>query len=155
LSSIISISSIFQQFLPHLSSSDERAIVIVNKDGDFAIVKGRWTGFLRKIPGDKGMKAKPGNPGKLQVDAFNLLKNTVQKFELPGAEGSTLFVVGGEYETIVGCIIINIYQMHIHDCPVNEFNANQHLWLNISRVYSVLQHCLYCAIQTRYMHRLR
>ncbi|KAM3721167.1 Glycine-rich domain-containing protein [Dirofilaria immitis] len=31
----------------------------------------------------------------MQVDAFNLLKNTVQKFEIPGPEGSTLFVIGG------------------------------------------------------------
>uniref|UniRef100_A0A0R3S2L9 VWFD domain-containing protein n=1 Tax=Elaeophora elaphi TaxID=1147741 RepID=A0A0R3S2L9_9BILA len=82
------------QFLPHLSAPDERAIAVMNKDGDFAIVKGKWIGFSRKIPGDKEQKAKPGNPGKLQVDAFNLLKNTVQKFEIPGPEGSTFFVIG-------------------------------------------------------------
>lgn len=39
----------------------------MNKDGDFAIVKGKWIGFSRKVPGDKKQKAKPGNPGKLQV----------------------------------------------------------------------------------------
>ena len=68
---------------------------MVNKDGDFAIVKGRWMGFSRKQPAVKGQKAKPGSPGRLLVDAFNLLKNTVQKLEVPTAEGSTLFVIGG------------------------------------------------------------
>ncbi|KJH53574.1 hypothetical protein DICVIV_00319 [Dictyocaulus viviparus] len=83
------------QFLPHISSPDERAFVIVNKDGDYAIVKGKWTGFSRKQPAAKGQKAKPGSAGRLLVDAFNLLKNTVQKIEVPTAEGSTLFVIGG------------------------------------------------------------
>ncbi|ETN86510.1 hypothetical protein NECAME_05914 [Necator americanus] len=82
------------QFLPHLSNADERAFVIVNRDGDYAIVKGRWTGFSRKQPASKGQKAKPGSAGRLLVDAFNLLKNTVQKIEVPSPEGSTLFVIG-------------------------------------------------------------
>ncbi|VDL79693.1 unnamed protein product [Nippostrongylus brasiliensis] len=79
------------QFLPHLSNADERAFVIVNRDGDYAIVKGRWTGFSRKQPAAKGQKAKPGSAGRLLVDAFNLLKNTVQKIEVPTSDGSTLF----------------------------------------------------------------
>lgn len=45
----------------------------------------------------KSQKSKPGSPGRLQVDAFNLLKNTVQKLEVPTAEGSTLFVIGGNH----------------------------------------------------------
>ncbi|VDM24562.1 unnamed protein product [Toxocara canis] len=90
------------QFLPHLSTPDERAFVILNKDGDYAIVKGRWTGFTRKMHAEKGQKAKPGNPGKLQVDAFNLLKNTVQKLEVPGPEGSTLFVIGDAQARLPG-----------------------------------------------------
>uniref|UniRef100_A0A0M3HR55 SHR-BD domain-containing protein n=1 Tax=Ascaris lumbricoides TaxID=6252 RepID=A0A0M3HR55_ASCLU len=90
------------QFLPHLSTPDERAFVVMNKDGDYAIIKGRWTGFARKVPAEKGQKAKPGSPGKLQVDAFNLLKNTVQKLEVPGPEGSTLFVVGDAQARLPG-----------------------------------------------------
>lgn len=31
-----------------------------------------------------------------QVEAFNLLKNTVQKIEVPGPEGSTLIIIGGK-----------------------------------------------------------
>uniref|UniRef100_A0A1I7SDS2 AAA domain-containing protein n=1 Tax=Bursaphelenchus xylophilus TaxID=6326 RepID=A0A1I7SDS2_BURXY len=82
------------QFLPHLSSPDERVFIVLNKDGDSAIVKGRWNGFSRKISGDKMHKGKPGSAGVLNVELFNLLKNTVQKIQLPGADGSTLFVLG-------------------------------------------------------------
>ncbi|KAK6049230.1 hypothetical protein COOONC_13265 [Cooperia oncophora] len=95
-------STCFQQFLPHLSNADERAFVIVNKDGDYAIVKGRWTGFSRKQPASKGQKAKPGSAGRLLVDAFNLLKNTVQKIEVPSPEGSTLFVIGDAQARLPG-----------------------------------------------------
>ncbi|EYC04497.1 hypothetical protein Y032_0087g2046 [Ancylostoma ceylanicum] len=90
------------QFLPHLSNADERAFVIVNRDGDYAIVKGRWTGFSRKQPATKGQKAKPGSAGRLLVDAFNLLKNTVQKIEVPSPEGSTLFVIGDAQARLPG-----------------------------------------------------
>jgi hypothetical protein len=81
--------------LPHLSSPDERVFIVLNRDGDFAIVKGRWNGFSRKISGDKVHKGKPGTAGYLSVELFNLLRNTVQKLQLPGADGSTLFVIGG------------------------------------------------------------
>nr|CDJ80361.1 Protein of unknown function DUF1399 domain containing protein [Haemonchus contortus] len=90
------------QFLPHLSNADERAFVIVNKDGDYAIVKGRWTGFSRKQPASEGQKAKPGAAGRLLVDAFNLLKNTVQKIEVPSPDGSTLFVIGDAQARLPG-----------------------------------------------------
>ncbi|VDL86455.1 unnamed protein product, partial [Nippostrongylus brasiliensis] len=90
------------QFLPHLSNADERAFVIVNRDGDYAIVKGRWTGFSRKQPAAKGQKAKPGSAGRLLVDAFNLLKNTVQKIEVPTSDGSTLFVIGDAQARLPG-----------------------------------------------------
>lgn len=83
------------QFLPHLSSPDERVFIVLNKEGDFAIVKGRWTGFSRKVSGDKINKGKPGTAGYLNIELFNLLRNTVQKLQLPGADGSTLFVIGG------------------------------------------------------------
>ncbi len=43
-----------QQFLPHLSSADERGMVVLNKDGDFAIIKARWAGFQTRIPPGKG-----------------------------------------------------------------------------------------------------
>ncbi|KAI6178251.1 hypothetical protein M3Y98_00480500 [Aphelenchoides besseyi] len=77
------------QFLPHLSAPDERCFLIVNRDGDFALVKGRWHGFSRKISGDKIRKGKAGNAGYLNIELFNLLRNTVQKLQLPGADGST------------------------------------------------------------------
>ncbi|VDM59654.1 unnamed protein product [Angiostrongylus costaricensis] len=98
------------QFLPHISNADERAFVIVNKDGDYAILKGRWTGFSRKqassqwfiSPATKGQKAKPGSAGHLLIDVFNLLKNTVQKIEVPTPEGSTLFVIGDAQARLPG-----------------------------------------------------
>lgn len=68
---------------------------MLNRDGDFAIVKGRWNGFSRKVSGDKTHKGKPGSAGVLNVELFNLLRNTVQKLQLPGADGSTLFLIGG------------------------------------------------------------
>lgn len=40
---------IFQQALPHLSSDDERAMVVMNKDGDYAIVKAKWKGFRCQV----------------------------------------------------------------------------------------------------------
>jgi hypothetical protein len=67
----------------------------LNREGDYAILKGRWNGFSRKISGDKLNKGKPGAAGCLNVELFNLLRNTVQKLQLPGADGSTLFVIGG------------------------------------------------------------
>jgi hypothetical protein len=82
------------QFLPHLSSPDERVFIVLNRDGDFAIIKGRWNGFSRKISGDKLHKGKSGAAGVLNVELFNLLRNTVQKMQLPGVDGSTLFVIG-------------------------------------------------------------
>ena len=73
-------------------------MVVMNREGDFAILKAHWAGFTKRVQPKKGaLRGKPGNPGKLQVEAFNLLKNTVQKFELPGPEGSTHFVVGGGF----------------------------------------------------------
>lgn len=71
--------------------------MILNKEGDYAIIKGKWSGFSRKQSATKGQKAKPGNPGRLHVDAFNLLKNTVQKLEVPSADGSALFLIGGNF----------------------------------------------------------
>lgn len=89
-------------------------MVVMNKDGDFAIIKARWVGFQKRVAPAKGNamtratnivdafiflvggKGKPGNPGKLTVEAFNLLKNTVQKFDLPGPEGTTMFMLGGK-----------------------------------------------------------
>lgn len=85
----------FQQFLPHLSSPEERVFIVLNRDGDFAIVKGRWNGFMMRVAGDKTHKGKPGAAGALNVELFNLLRNTVQKLQLPGADGSTLFLIGG------------------------------------------------------------
>uniref|UniRef100_A0AC34RP08 Uncharacterized protein n=1 Tax=Panagrolaimus sp. JU765 TaxID=591449 RepID=A0AC34RP08_9BILA len=82
------------QFLPHLSSPDERIFIVLNRDGDFAIIKGRWNGFSRKISGDKTNRGKSGNAGVLNVELFNLLRNTVQKLQLPGPDGSTLFLIG-------------------------------------------------------------
>ncbi|KAI6202965.1 hypothetical protein M3Y94_00502000 [Aphelenchoides besseyi] len=81
------------QFLPHLSAPDERCFLIVNRDGDFGLVKGRWHGFSRKISGDKVRKGKAGNAGYLNIELFNLLRNTVQKLQLPGADGSSLFSI--------------------------------------------------------------
>ncbi len=43
-----------QSCLPHLSSADKRAMVVLNKDGDFAIIKGKWTGFQRHRAPEKG-----------------------------------------------------------------------------------------------------
>lgn len=40
---------LFKQFLPHLSSPQERAFVVLNNEGDFGIVKGKWTGFNKKV----------------------------------------------------------------------------------------------------------
>ncbi|KAI6233015.1 hypothetical protein M3Y99_00962400 [Aphelenchoides fujianensis] len=82
------------QFLPHLSAPDERSFLVVNRDGDFALVKGRWHGFSRKVSGDKLQNRKSGAPGYLNIELFNLLRNTVQKLQLPGADGSSLFVIG-------------------------------------------------------------
>jgi hypothetical protein len=85
-------------------------MVVMNKDGDFAILKAKWVGFTKRVQPKKGVqRGKPGSAGKLQVEAFNLLKNTVQKFDLPGAEGSTHFVVGGKLSSQLICAIcINI-----------------------------------------------
>jgi len=43
------------QFLPNIShpAADERAFIVLNRDGDFAILKGRWQGFVRKQAGDR------------------------------------------------------------------------------------------------------
>jgi len=46
-----------------------------------------------------GEKGKPGDPGKLLVEVFNLLRSTVQKFELPAHDGSSTFIVGGKRST--------------------------------------------------------
>lgn len=41
----------FQQTLPSLTSPDERAMVVLNRAGDFAVVKARWVGFKkRQVP---------------------------------------------------------------------------------------------------------
>jgi hypothetical protein len=42
--------------LPNISSFDERAFLVLNKNGDFAILKGRWNGFVRRQTGDKKHK---------------------------------------------------------------------------------------------------
>lgn len=51
-------------------------------------------------------KGRPGTAGYLNVELFNLLRNTVQKLQVPGSDGSTLFVIGG-------LLIYRSYQLSI------------------------------------------
>lgn len=94
----------------------------MNRDGDFAIVKGRWNGFTRKISGDKSRKGKPGAAGMLNVELFNLLRNTVQKLQLPGADGSTLFLIGGRF-----------FKILIASCRFDDVFVSIHSFLQFRR----------------------
>ena len=40
--------------MPELSTPDERAMIIVNYKGDYAMIKGKWTGFQRRTPAVRG-----------------------------------------------------------------------------------------------------
>ena len=59
-------------------------LLVLNRLGDYAIVKGRWQGFVRKVSGDKLHKGRSGAAGTLNIELFNLLRNTVQKLQLVG-----------------------------------------------------------------------
>jgi hypothetical protein len=63
-----------QQFLPNISAADERAFLVMNKDGDFAILKGRWNGFQRRQTGDKKHKVGKGKFNSLKW----ILKGTLR-----------------------------------------------------------------------------
>lgn len=46
-------------------------MVVMNRDGDFAILKARWAGFTKRMQPNKGAaRGKPGNPGRLQVKPY-------------------------------------------------------------------------------------
>ncbi len=75
--------SAFQREGPHLSSPGERAFVILDCDGDCAIVKGAWTGFRVWTPPNGATRMIPGNPGRLDVELFDLRAHTSHKFHVP------------------------------------------------------------------------
>ncbi|VDP22009.1 unnamed protein product [Soboliphyme baturini] len=79
------------QFFPHLSSPDERAMVVSNRDGDFAVFKAKWV----NIPYRDDKDEKYRSHGHLLIDALNLMKNTTQKFEIPGADDLKIKIFGG------------------------------------------------------------
>uniref|UniRef100_A0A0N4ZFU5 SH3 domain-containing protein n=1 Tax=Parastrongyloides trichosuri TaxID=131310 RepID=A0A0N4ZFU5_PARTI len=90
------------QFLPHLSSPEERIFLVSNRDGDFAIVKGAWSGYVKKPYNEKHRNCKQSHAGFLKVELFNLLRNTVQKLQLPAPDGSTLFIIGDAQARLSG-----------------------------------------------------
>ena len=164
------LSLLSQQFLPHLSSSDERAFVVMNKDGDFAIVKGRWNGFCKKevrllretlsqspfqMPRGESEKGKNGSAGRLVLHAFNLLKNTVQKMHIPNVDGSCSFVIGGERvcesERVLSSfpVLSRLSQTRMVDCLLRLCTFDQRRQLSISLVSSVWELSLFCVIQIR------
>uniref|UniRef100_A0A5S6Q8E1 Uncharacterized protein n=1 Tax=Trichuris muris TaxID=70415 RepID=A0A5S6Q8E1_TRIMR len=82
-------------YFPNLSSPEERAVIVLSTDGDFAVFKGSWVGHQNKV-----VKSRTGNPsvlpaaGRLVVEAINLSSNTFQKFELPSAKGLKMSLFG-------------------------------------------------------------
>uniref|UniRef100_A0A0K0FY40 ApaG domain-containing protein n=1 Tax=Strongyloides venezuelensis TaxID=75913 RepID=A0A0K0FY40_STRVS len=90
------------QFLPHLSAPEERIFLVSNRDGDFSIVKGSWSGYVKKNYSDKHKNCKQSHAGHLKVELFNLLRNTIQKLQLPAPDGSTLFIIGDAQARLSG-----------------------------------------------------
>ncbi|KAK3102278.1 hypothetical protein FSP39_010151 [Pinctada imbricata] len=53
-------------------SKGERAVVIKNNDGDWAVLTGNWTGLRKGIPGEPGRRGIPGSPGHLKISLYKM-----------------------------------------------------------------------------------
>ena len=74
---------------PHLSSPEERTMVVFGHNGDAVIVKAKWTGFRKMQPPDKDKKVAgvAGDPGVLEVrsslwNAFHRILSQVSYYDL-------------------------------------------------------------------------
>ncbi|ELT88483.1 hypothetical protein CAPTEDRAFT_202493 [Capitella teleta] len=80
---------------PTLDYSDgERALIIKDHAGDWAIAVGRWVGFRKGVPGRPGIPGTadsdpipgvpgvPGSPGHLSVFVYNLRKSSYTKMDI-------------------------------------------------------------------------
>ena len=65
----------------------EKAMLVRNLHGDYAIVKGKWIGLRRGVPPRRNkqgimMRGIPGSPGNLSIEIYSCLKKTIEKAEL-------------------------------------------------------------------------
>lgn len=59
----------------------EKAMLVKNVNGDYAIVKGKWTGLKKKttVNGEN----KPGDPGKLSIMYYSFVEETLVRLNIP------------------------------------------------------------------------
>ncbi|CAL1535156.1 unnamed protein product, partial [Lymnaea stagnalis] len=66
----------------------ERAVLIKNHKGDWALAVGRWTGYKRGVPGiagtrnQKGRKGVPGSPGTLHLKIWTMSERAMKEMKL-------------------------------------------------------------------------
>ncbi len=73
-------------YLLDLDPKFEKAMLIKNIYGDFAIVKGKWVGFRRGVaPRNRGQRGIPGDPGHLQVIVYFFDSKSFQKIDVPAS----------------------------------------------------------------------
>ncbi len=75
-----------QNYPLDLDPKFETAMLIKNSYGDFAIVKGKWSGFRRGVPPKaRGQRGTPGDPGHLQVLIYFFDTKSVQRLDIPSS----------------------------------------------------------------------
>ncbi|XP_033752024.1 uncharacterized protein LOC117335877 [Pecten maximus] len=101
-------SQVDKDVCPVLSpSKGERAILIKNNKGDWAIVVASWTGRKRGVPGTRGKRGIPGSQGHLGVKVFLTARNTWTTAEVdlnPHSDQYTVKLDGVTMELIDGTI---------------------------------------------------
>ena len=66
-----------------LNPQFEKAMLVRNGKGDYAIVKGKWVGFRRGVPPNaRSKRGIPGDPGHLQLKIYFFDTKMVYKFDI-------------------------------------------------------------------------
>ena len=65
----------------------EKAMLVRNVNGDYAIIKGKWVGLKRGIKPHRDKNGRMirgvrGSPGNLKIEIYSILKRSIQKIEI-------------------------------------------------------------------------
>ena len=124
-----------------LDPNSEKAMLVRNLNGDFAIIKGKWMNVIKGIPGTASQLGTRGNNGHLRVEVFFLNSNVTTKvIEISDISD---FVIGNNNIELVANVSdgrINIqFKTEIGKVIDSEIESMIAIALSISTIHVLLQ----------------
>ena len=107
----------------------EKAMLIRNLNGDYAIVKGKWVGFRRKVLKAKNSSGERGDPGHLEISYYSFRTKKTHKLDVSKFLEFYLFNEYASFE-------VNLSTSKIIANFKNE-NTNLEIESSLALIYSI------------------